>query len=576
MSTNIISFFLPLLLGFVSVYGCPKITTCKCTPFDPCWPSQAAWSTLNETVDGRLIATIPLGSPCHEPTFNATECEYLQEHWIDPTLHLPSSSSVMAPFYANRSCDPFTTTDSPCLLGNYVAYAINVSETAHIVAGLQFAQEHNIRLVVRNTGHDYLGKSTGAFALGIWTHYLKSIEFIDYNRTYYTGKAIKMGSGVEGFEANAAGQVAGYQIVGGECPTVGIAGGYTQGGGHSVLGSYHGLGADQTLEFEVVLANGSIVTASPEENKDLFWAMSGGGGGTYGISVSVTSRAHPDTNVTAAWIVMNQTASPDNASYYDAISSFYALSPAITAANGTVVSFAAPDSFSVAPAVFPAAASEEIVRAILKPYTDKLTAFNISHSYTLTTFPDYRTFFDTAWPDLDFFAVGVDQYGSYLLPRNIYTSNENLSKLNSIISDFNSQGATLTSVVIDVSRFATQSDGIRAVLPAWRNALSHSIVFSPWSFDPSAWDQMLENQRTITNNVFKLKAIAPNSGAYVNEGDGNEPEWKEVFWGSNYEGLLEVKKKYDPEFLFFANRAVGSDYWTVDESGKMCKSFVGQ
>ena len=75
----------------------------------------------------------------------------------------------------------------------------------------------------------------------------------------------------------------GLVVVTGECPTVGLAGGYTQGGGHSALSTQFGLGADQTLEFEVVTAAGKVVTASRSENSDLFWALSGGGAGNYGV-----------------------------------------------------------------------------------------------------------------------------------------------------------------------------------------------------------------------------------------------------------------------------------------------------
>jgi hypothetical protein len=60
----------------------------------------------------------------------------------------------MAPFFTNRSCDPFTDRASPCLFGNYVRYAINVSEPADIAAGIKFAKKNNIRLVIRNTGHE--------------------------------------------------------------------------------------------------------------------------------------------------------------------------------------------------------------------------------------------------------------------------------------------------------------------------------------------------------------------------------------------------------------------------------------
>lgn len=67
-----------------------------------------------------------------------------------------SSSSIMANVWANASCDPFTDPSTPCLLGNYVRYAINVTEPAHIVAGLEFVKKHNVRLVIRNTGHEYV------------------------------------------------------------------------------------------------------------------------------------------------------------------------------------------------------------------------------------------------------------------------------------------------------------------------------------------------------------------------------------------------------------------------------------
>ena len=56
----------------------------------------------------------------------------------------------------NRSCDPFTPREQPCTLGNYVDYAINVSCAADAVAGVQFAQKNNIRLVVKNTGHEWV------------------------------------------------------------------------------------------------------------------------------------------------------------------------------------------------------------------------------------------------------------------------------------------------------------------------------------------------------------------------------------------------------------------------------------
>jgi FAD/FMN-containing dehydrogenase len=206
----------------------------------------------------------------------------------------------MAPYFANLSCDPFTPRSSRCIVGTYVQYAVNASSAAEYQATLEFAQSHNIRLVIRNTGHDFLGKSTGYGALAIWTHNIKSVTTLDYSSKYYTGKAIRVGAGTQFFELYSAAKNAGLVVVGGSCPSVGIAGGYTQGAGHGLLVSKYGFSADQTLAWEVVLANGSVVTATPNRNSDLYWALGGGGGGTYGGVLSLTIKAYPDQPTSAA------------------------------------------------------------------------------------------------------------------------------------------------------------------------------------------------------------------------------------------------------------------------------------
>jgi hypothetical protein len=55
--------------------------TCKCFPGDACWPSEPEWDAFNATVDGRLIKTVPLGSPCHDPHYDETLCGELTSQW---------------------------------------------------------------------------------------------------------------------------------------------------------------------------------------------------------------------------------------------------------------------------------------------------------------------------------------------------------------------------------------------------------------------------------------------------------------------------------------------------------------
>ena len=65
----------------VAASGAAKVKSCKCFPGETCWPSEATWDSFNATVGGRLIKTVPLGSPCHDPSYNETECAKLQANW---------------------------------------------------------------------------------------------------------------------------------------------------------------------------------------------------------------------------------------------------------------------------------------------------------------------------------------------------------------------------------------------------------------------------------------------------------------------------------------------------------------
>lgn len=57
---------------------------CRCFPGDSCWPTPSEWSAFNASIDGRLIATIPLAAPCHNPQFDAAVCDRLRENWLLP------------------------------------------------------------------------------------------------------------------------------------------------------------------------------------------------------------------------------------------------------------------------------------------------------------------------------------------------------------------------------------------------------------------------------------------------------------------------------------------------------------
>lgn len=83
---------------------------------------------------------------------------------------------------------------------------------------------------------------------------------------------------------------------------------------------------------------------------------------------------------------------------------------------------------------------------------------------------------------------------------------------------------------------------------------------------------MLALQRKMTDvYIPSLKALSPGSGAYLNEADFLEPDWQQSFYGANYERLKAIKRKYDPNSIFYATTAVGSDEWKVDGGGRLCR-----
>ncbi|KAL9047334.1 MAG: hypothetical protein Q9214_000061 [Letrouitia sp. 1 TL-2023] len=77
----------------------------------------------------------------------------------------------------------------------------------------------------------------------------------------------------------------------------------------------------------------------------------------------------------------------------------------------------------------------------------------------------------------------------------------------------------------------------------------------------------------MTNEwVPMLTALAPDSGCYMSEADPRQPDWKQAFYGPNYQKLYLIKKKYDPNHVFYAPTAVGSDDWQVKDTGALCWS----
>ena len=128
-------------------------------------------------------------------------------------------TEVLSPFYQGLTCQPTDNPTDSCTLGGYPEYAVNVTNVAQVQLAVNFARTTGIRLIIKNTGHDFSGKSVGAGSLSIWTHNLKDIEFIeryDAKDSDWTGPAFKLGAGVLAYDVYKAASEHGVIVVGGE------------------------------------------------------------------------------------------------------------------------------------------------------------------------------------------------------------------------------------------------------------------------------------------------------------------------------------------------------------------------
>jgi hypothetical protein len=188
-------------------------------------------------------------------------------------------------------------------MGAYPAYVVNATLPEHIGVALKWAKEKNIRVVVKSTGHSISGRSIGYGSLSIWTHYLRGIEYIEkFQPTSCAGdgtiKAVRIAAGHTVIDALT--EAAKHYVVAitGANPDVGIVGWLT-GGGHGPLTQTYGMGVDQLLEATIVTPNGDMHLANPCHNSDLFFAIRGGGGGTFGVVTEVVVKVYPTPKTTS-------------------------------------------------------------------------------------------------------------------------------------------------------------------------------------------------------------------------------------------------------------------------------------
>ena len=436
-------------------------SNCRCFPRDACWPLDQDWNDFNQTLNGRLIKTVPIASACHDSHFapyDAQKCASLKSVWELPETHYTDSASIMQPYFQNSSCDPFLDRGAQC-------WSSGTRDTI------------------------FFGRSTGAGSLALWTHHLKTIEFLDgYKSPGYSGKAIKVGAGVQFFEAQKEAHARGLVIVSGYCPTVGLAGGFSQGGGLGLLASKFGLGADQVLEWEVVTASGELFTASPSKNSDLYWALTGGGGGTYGAVLSMAAKVYPDLRTSAANLTFISQGLSEK-TFDGAVQDFLTALPSIVDAGAVSYWFITNTSFTMLPTTAPGLSKAKL-QALMDPVLDKLKqrkipyrkrkdtnlVLNISVVLIHTEYfiDEYPTFLDSNILNPPQNLVEYSEGGRFI-PRSAIASPASVAALTKVLRSIanSGPGALVSGASINVAQGGHKSTN--SVNPGFRDMLFNLI-----------------------------------------------------------------------------------------------------
>jgi FAD/FMN-containing dehydrogenase len=560
---------------------------CKCYFGDECWPLSSEWAALNTTVGGQLAVLVPPESACHTffngtlgtiPTYDAAECadltaNYAREQWIND-----QDATLMWKYFTNSSCVPTTDPSTPCTPGYYGTYVIRATEKEHLKAGVDFAREHNLRLIVRNTGHDFMGRSTGWGALVINTHSFQDVKFVEnWNGPGgYKGSAVTVGAGVQGraLLRQAVAQDPPVTVVTGECPTVGVAGGFVQGGGHGPLTTIFGFAADNALSFDVITADGQFVTADQGTNPDLFWGLKGGGPGAYGVVVSASFKTFSEHVSAGATLYINATLTTNTTLFWEGVRIFHSRANYFVD-HGLYVYFSVgPGSLRVRPFVaFNQTAAQ--LEAVLAPLKADLAAAGVP--FYSAPAGQYATFFDLYLDLFEDESAGPPTLTSGWMLGEVDIQDNN----DGIIEAFKtalSPRADLADKGYMIGHLfsaghSPQPAGISATNPRFRNASNLLLYLLPLPTDATL-AQKADIQDVLANTVDRaMRDAAPNGCAYVNEADPFQDDWQDHFWGpSVYPRLRRLKKTWDPDGVFYTISTPGTEQWDVIEYGtRLCK-----
>ncbi|KAF4467368.1 fad linked oxidase [Fusarium albosuccineum] len=409
---------------------------------------------------------------------------------------------------------------------------------------VNFARTHGVNLTVKNGGHSYMGYCLNVDGIVLDLSLMNDCE-IDVNKdeVWMQGGCIWKQVYKKLPEENRN-----TIVIGGQCPYVGVSG-FTLGAGISPFSRSYGLGCDNLLEMKVVTYDGELVTVSPnhpeKRNRDLFWAMTGGGGGNFGVTVEMTCRTHklkdPNGDVVCGqlkWYLPQQ-----EEAFRNAMNVF----------NTTKQ----PPELTI-DALWTHGKKKQLIGGMTVIYNGGMNAAMNTLQPFLACAPAEINLKQRAWSDWVDESEGWDKksdvyhhHASFIFAEGAITPELN-AKISSIIkeaselvgiTDENEYNNPKCHFLWDHIGAKTEERRPEDTAFWWRQGHYVSNIKLQWT-DPEKSDE-------IMSFICKCKEILlpyaiEGKAAYINYIDSTVFDWETAYYGGNYRRLQKVKSDWDP------------------------------
>jgi FAD/FMN-containing dehydrogenase len=400
--------------------------------------------------------------------------------------------------------------------------------SSDVSRAILFAKEEGLEIAVRGGGHNVAGRALTEGGLMIDLAEMKGIDVDPDART------VRAEAGLNWREFNEATAKHELGVTGGAISTTGIAG-LTLGGGLGWLMGVHGLAADNILSIELVTASGEVLDVTPESHPDLFWALRGGGG-NFGVATSFEYRLHPVGQVVGGLAVHSFAAAADVLRFYrdftaslpDELTVYAALAHLPDGSGGKMAAIAVCH-----------VGQQERAEADIAP----VRAFGDPLMVEIgpMPYPVMNTLLDDGYPRgaLNYWKSSfLERFDDGMVDTVIERFESTPSHMNAVL--FEHVHGEVTRIPVESAAVAQRREGYNVLIP-------------------SVWTDPADTEANVAWTRETYDALQPyfRKGRWLNYFDDDEPTAaiREAY-GPNYDRLVEVKRRYDPENVFHLNHNI--------------------